>query len=93
MYCNDDCLEKNWNDFHHWECLGMQANLWYKIGIAFPALRAVIKGISTGLCNLKSTFEDDTLSFGNKNNNYGYFNKLVSNMSMMANLTPLVIVS
>ncbi|KAK4872965.1 hypothetical protein RN001_014994 [Aquatica leii] len=91
IYCDINCRKKCWEEFHRWECFGMRCNLWYYIGIGFPALRTIIKGVSTGLCTLETKFEDDTARFGVVDNNYPYFNKLVSNLSKMENVLPLII--
>ncbi|KAF5300524.1 hypothetical protein FQA39_LY19146 [Lamprigera yunnana] len=91
IYCNIGCRKSCWKEYHKWECFGMQCNLWYHIGIAFPAMRAIIKGITIGFRMLESDYEADTLQYGNTVNNYGYFNKLVSNLSKMDNILPLLI--
>lgn len=70
----------------------MQTDLWYNIGIAFPAFRALIKGARSGFNTLDSDHKADTVCFGDEHDNYPYFNKLVSNISKMKNVLPLIIV-
>lgn len=53
----------------------MQANLWYKLGIAFPAFRAICKGKASTFAEIKS---NEIAQFGNKEDNYPYFNSLLS---------------
>ncbi|KAF5304647.1 hypothetical protein FQR65_LT07929 [Abscondita terminalis] len=73
IYCDEHCRGECWEKFHKWECFGMQCNLWYHIGIGFPAFRAVVKGMVS------------------EDNMYSYFNQLVSNLSKMENVLPLII--
>ncbi|KAF2906131.1 hypothetical protein ILUMI_00047 [Ignelater luminosus] len=91
VFCDEDCRDNCWDEFHKWECVGMQADLWYNIGIAFPAFRALLKGAKSGFNTLDTDYKTDTVCFGNKCNNYPYFNKLVSNISKMKNILPFII--
>lgn len=63
----------------------MQINLWYDIGIAFPALKAMLKGVKSGFENLTDNYESDLLRYGNINNNYGYFNRLLAKIPDRSN--------
>lgn len=71
----------------------MQANIWYDLGIAFPAFKAVLRGVKSGLRAIKGTHEEDLKHFGDKNDNYPYFNRLVSNIFKSKNVAPYVVVS
>ncbi|KAJ8910841.1 hypothetical protein NQ315_015576 [Exocentrus adspersus] len=93
VYCNEKCRTSSWNDCHKWECEGMQANIWYDLGIAFPAFKAVLKGVKSGFRALKTTYEDDLKQFGDKKDNYPYFNRLVSNIYKSKNAAPYIVMA
>lgn len=93
VYCNDDCKNTSWNECHKWECEGMQANIWYDLGIAFPAFKAVLKGVQSGFCTIKGDYQEDLKHFGDKVDNYPYFNRLVSNIYKSKNAAPYIVVS
>ncbi|KAB0792442.1 hypothetical protein PPYR_14401 [Photinus pyralis] len=90
VFCNEECRESSWQEFHQWECCGMRADLWYHLGIGFPAVRALFKGLPHGLRALSSSYED-TAKFGDPFDNYPYFDKLISNLSKMDNILPLIV--
>lgn len=92
IYCDDKCRDCSWNEFHKWECVGMQTRLWYDIGIAFPAWRTVVKGIKSGFSESLDSRESDLDHYGDINDNYVYFNKLESNFSRLAIVQTLAIV-
>lgn len=71
----------------------MQANIWYDLGIAFPAFKAVLKGVKSGFKAIKGDCEEDLKKFGDKNDNYPYFNRLVSNIYKNKNAAPYILVS
>ncbi|KAL3285325.1 hypothetical protein HHI36_019434 [Cryptolaemus montrouzieri] len=74
VFCDTACRDNSWHQSHRWECEGMQTNIWYHLGIAFPAFRAFLKGITSSYMN-KDNLKNEC--FGNKNDNYPYFNSLV----------------
>lgn len=88
LYCNEDCRRKSWIDCHKWECVGMQANIWYDLGIAFAAFKAICKG-------LRSRFADasKTSGFGSKEDNYPHFNTLLSHLHCNEHLDSMALVS
>lgn len=51
----------------------MVGDVWYHLGIAFPAFRALLKGVDC----IYEEIQVDSKCFGNKENNYPYFNSLV----------------
>lgn len=71
----------------------MQANIWYDLGIGFPAFKAVLKGVKSGFNNVKGGYEEDLKHFGSKDDNYPYFNRLVSNIYKSKNAAPYIVVS
>ena len=71
----------------------MQANIWYDLGIGFPAFKAVLKGVSSGLKSTKADVKEDLKRFGNKEDNYPYFARLVSNIYKSKNAAPYIVVS
>lgn len=93
VYCNEYCRDQSWDACHRWECNGMQANIWYDLGIAFPAFKAMLKGIGSGFQTLEGGYEGDLKCFGDKNDNYRYFNRLVSNIYKNKNVAPYIVVS
>lgn len=70
----------------------MQANIWYDLGIAFPAFKAMLKGVKSGFHNVKGDYEADLKRFGDKIDNYPYFNRLVSNIFKNKNVAPYIVV-
>lgn len=70
----------------------MQANIWYDLGIAFPAFKAMLKGVKSGFYNVKGDYEEDLKCFGNKVDNYPYFSRLVSNIYKSKNAAPYIVV-
>ena len=77
IFCSQNCLELSWNDFHQWECAGLQTDLFYETGIAFPAFKAILKGLT-------SQFKD---------NSYKNFDKLITHFEDIQNTLPLLIVN
>lgn len=69
----------------------MTANMWYELGIGFPAARAIFKGAIEGF----ATFDKETQNpgkFGDYSNNYIYFNSLESHIEDISR-TPMKTVS
>ncbi|KAK5640019.1 hypothetical protein RI129_010830 [Pyrocoelia pectoralis] len=93
IFCNEECRDNSWKEFHQWECRGMQSDLWYHLGIGFPALKGLIKGLPSGFCTLNSSYEADTVKFGDELDNYPYFNKLITNLSKMDDIIPITIIA
>ncbi|XP_057661790.1 SET and MYND domain-containing protein 4-like isoform X1 [Diorhabda carinulata] len=93
VYCNEKCRTTSWNECHKWECKGMQANIWYDLGIAFPAFKAVLKGVKSGFRTIKGDFGEDLKKFGDKTDNYPYFNRLVSNIYKGKNAAPYILMA
>ncbi|VEN37449.1 unnamed protein product [Callosobruchus maculatus] len=93
IYCNEKCLISSWNECHKWECNGMQASIWYDLGIAFPAFKAVLKGAKSGFRTIKGDHCEDVKKFGDKDDNYPYFNRLVSHIYKTKNAAPYVIMA
>ncbi|CAG9864473.1 unnamed protein product [Phyllotreta striolata] len=93
VYCNEKCRLTSWNECHRWECEGMKANIWYDLGIAFPAFKAVLKGAKTGFKIVKGDYEADLKKFGDKTDNYPYFNRLVSNIYKLKNAAPYILLA
>ncbi|XP_050315438.1 SET and MYND domain-containing protein 4-like [Anthonomus grandis grandis] len=71
----------------------MQANIWYDLGIAFPAFKAVLKGVKSGFKCIKGGPEEDLKRFGSKEDNYPYFNRLVSNIYKSKNAAPYIVMA
>lgn len=71
----------------------MQANIWYDLGIAFPAFKGVLKGVISGFRTVKGDYQEDLKHFGDKVDNYPYFNRLVSNIYKNKNAAPYIVVS
>ncbi|XP_030763066.1 SET and MYND domain-containing protein 4-like [Sitophilus oryzae] len=93
VYCNEQCRISSWDECHKWECEGMQANIWYDLGIGFPAFKAVLKGVKSGFKNVKGGYEEDIKRFGSKEDNYPYFNRLVSNIYKSKNAAPYIVMA
>lgn len=93
VYCNERCRVSSWNECHKWECEGMQANIWYDLGIGFPAFKAVLKGVKSGFKSIKGGYEEDLKHFGNQDDNYPYFNRLVSNIYKSKNAAPYIVMA
>lgn len=70
----------------------MQTGLWFNIGIAFPAWRAVVRGIKSGFSEPLDGCESDVDHYGDINDNYIYFNKLESNISRLAFVKMMAVV-
>lgn len=70
----------------------MMANMWYELGIAFPAVKAIFKGVHVGFTTLNSKETQNYKKFGDYSNNYDYFNSLNSHVSKI-DLVPLLTVS
>lgn len=86
------CRDNSWDEYHKWECEGMMANIWYELGIAFPAVKAIFKGANVGFSTLNATEVENHKKFGDYSNNYGYFDSLNSHLSKI-DLMPLMSVS
>ncbi|KAL1516683.1 hypothetical protein ABEB36_000563 [Hypothenemus hampei] len=93
VFCNEMCRSKSWTEYHRWECEGMTANIWYDLGIGFPAFKAVLKGVKSGFKSLKRSYKEDLKHFGNKDDNYPYFNRLVSHIYKSKNATPYMVMA
>lgn len=70
----------------------MVDNIWYELGIAFAAAKAVFKGAHSGFATLDPKEVQKITKFGDINDNYPYFCSLVSHVDK-TNLTPLITVS
>nr|CAI5865840.1 unnamed protein product [Callosobruchus analis] len=92
-FCNETCFISSWNECHKWECDGMQASIWYDLGIAFPAFKAMLKGVRSGFKTIKADHGEDVKKFGDKDDNYPYFNRLVSHIYKTKNAAPYVIMA
>lgn len=92
IYCDNECRHSSWVQIHQWECRGMQTKLWYDVGIAFPAWRAVVKGVDSGYAELKEQLKSDVHQYGDFKDNYSYFNRLESNLSRVTDIKPYVVV-
>ncbi|ENN79834.1 hypothetical protein YQE_03657, partial [Dendroctonus ponderosae] len=92
VYCNENCRTFSWEECHKWECAGMQANIWYDLGIGFPAFKAALKGVKSGFNIIKGGYDEDLKHFGSKEDNYPYFNRLVSNIYKSKNAAPYIVV-
>ncbi|KAH1003901.1 SET and MYND domain-containing protein 4 isoform X1 [Dendroctonus ponderosae] len=93
VYCNENCRTFSWEECHKWECAGMQANIWYDLGIGFPAFKAALKGVKSGFNIIKGGYDEDLKHFGSKEDNYPYFNRLVSNIYKSKNAAPYIVMS
>lgn len=71
----------------------MQANIWCDLGIGFPALKAILKGVKSGFKTIKGNHTEDLKHFGDKDDNYPYFNRLVSHIYKNKNAAPFILVS
>lgn len=74
-FCDEDCFQNSWQTSHKYECLGMQANIWYDSLSSFLSFKAICLGIPSKFTDLKS---DVTARFGSKEDNYPYFSSLLS---------------
>lgn len=70
-------------------------NLWHDVGITYPALRAILKGGRDRFRQFIKVRDDYVykLKFGNENDGYTYFNDLITNITYIKNITPIVVVS
>lgn len=93
IYCNNKCLTASWNESHRWECKGIRGNIWFHLGIAFPAFKTMILGVQSGFCQNECSFEDDLKQFGDKNDNYFYFNRLIANIYKSKNALPYLVMA
>ncbi|KAK9882070.1 hypothetical protein WA026_018917 [Henosepilachna vigintioctopunctata] len=85
IFCDTTCKEQSWNEYHKYECMGMQTDMWYHLGITLPAFKAFCKGM-----NANSTgIQINNICFGSKFNNYPYFNSLVYHIDKI-NMSALV---
>lgn len=95
-YCTEDCCNKSWNESHKYECCGLRNNFWYEIGIGFPVFRALLKGKQSNFRTIELSYETDrsesNIKFGTSDDNYPYFNTLLTNMETIPNITPLLLV-
>lgn len=71
----------------------MSHDLWYDLGIGLPAFRALMKGVKSGFKSLKSSYEEDVKRFGDEEDYYPYFDRLMSNVDKIDNMTLLMVVS
>ncbi|XP_044752058.1 SET and MYND domain-containing protein 4-like isoform X2 [Coccinella septempunctata] len=76
IFCDSECRNKSWEESHRWECQGMLGNIWCHLGIAFPAFRALLKGFNSSFEEIET---NDVECFGNKQDNYPFFNSLIFN--------------
>ncbi|CAH1968869.1 unnamed protein product [Acanthoscelides obtectus] len=93
IYCSEKCLASSWNECHRWECVGMKGSIWYDLGIAFPAFKAVLKGVKSGFKTIKGDHSEDLKKFGDKQDNYPYFNRLISHIYKTKNAAPYVVMA
>lgn len=73
--------------------MGFQLDLWYNVGIGYPAFKAVQKGINSNhqKLPLKSIIISNR-QFGSKEDNYPYFNDLITNLGKVYDLSPFLVV-
>ncbi|XP_066256363.1 SET and MYND domain-containing protein 4-like [Euwallacea similis] len=93
IYCNDKCRLVSWKESHKWECEGMQANIWYEMGIGFPTFKSIMKGVKSGFRCIKGDHEEDLKHFGNKQDNYPYFSRLMIHIYKNKNAALFFLVS
>jgi hypothetical protein len=93
VYCDENCRDLSWQKCHKWECYGMQANIWFDLGIAFPAFKAMLQGALSGFESLECSYEEDLKCFGDKQDNYRYFNRLLSNIYKNKNVAPYIVMA
>lgn len=70
----------------------MQANVWYELGVTYPAFRAVCKGLPSNFKTAEICY-DTPIKFGSKQDNYPYFNSLISHTSSMEYLDVMATVN
>lgn len=68
----------------------MQANIWFELGIAFAAFKAMCKGLYSKFSILNP---GDFTKFGSKEDNYTYFNTLVSHLSYNEHVDSMALVN
>lgn len=88
VFCDEDCLQNSWQAFHKYECLGMQSRIWYEYEFyeffrTFEAFRAICLGIASKFAAVKS---NEITRFGSKEDNYPYFNSLLSHWKYCSTL-------
>lgn len=71
LYCNEQCRDSAWAEFHHWECLAVRAKVVFINHHAYLALRIIFKALSMGLTTSDLNFEK-IQEYGSKNNNYNF---------------------
>lgn len=59
LFCDENCRETAWSQFHRWECYGLQTHFWENNDLSHTALRILLLGINTdeillGVLNLHS---------------------------------------
>ena len=69
----------------------MATNFWYHMGIGLPSFKAMVKGVNSVFKEVNPVTE--TKCFGSLNDNYCYFNTLMSNISEKNDVTHLLVVS
>ncbi|KAJ0183978.1 hypothetical protein K1T71_000401 [Dendrolimus kikuchii] len=63
VYCGVKCRSHAWNNFHKWECVGVQCDLFPTIGIAHLALRVLLVSASAGFPPVPKAESDPSTAF------------------------------
>lgn len=82
MYCNENCRDKAWDEYHRWEC-GVSQDVFAFNNHGYLALRIIFKAVASGLSMSNLQLKDKPDKYGNKDNNYPFIYNLPTNMDKM----------
>ncbi|GJQ79653.1 hypothetical protein Trydic_g5809 [Trypoxylus dichotomus] len=81
MYCDENCLERSWNESHQWECKGFGVKFWSDVGLAFPAFKTYLKSLA---------INDD---IENTSVNYKLVDELLMNLENNENIVEFLVLT
>ncbi|KAF2886570.1 hypothetical protein ILUMI_19603, partial [Ignelater luminosus] len=82
LYCNEQCRDLAWIEFHQWECLAVRANINHANKHGYLAARIIFKALLSGFSMSNVNFEE-VKEYGNKDDNYTFVYNLSKNIHKM----------
>ncbi|KAF2883981.1 hypothetical protein ILUMI_22179 [Ignelater luminosus] len=78
LYCNEECRDLAWAEFHRWECYAVRSDMIHVNNHGYLSLRIIFKALSMGFSSSNINF-DDLKEYGSKNNNYNFVYNMYRN--------------
>lgn len=93
IYCSEKCREDSWNESHQFECVGIQTGFLVDHQDLIIIFRGFLKGVKSKFRHLPPDVVQDLSIYGDKNDNYGYFQELSKGNALLSNVMKKVMVN